>query len=82
MRGPWEDRAVGGYIGCEKMVLVQELLVLLAVSYEGAMRGDYVLAERCGKSNPRYDIDLSGSRALDAEGLWWEVITTTSLFRR
>ena len=45
----------------------QELLVLLAASYEGAMRGDYVLAERWGKSNPRFGFDLGGGRAIDAE---------------
>ena len=45
----------------------QQLVVLLAVSYDGAMQGDYVLAERWGKSNPRYDLDLSGGRALYAE---------------
>ena len=32
--GPCEDCAVRGYIGCEKMVLVQK--VLLAMGYEGA----------------------------------------------
>ena len=41
-----------------------------------------MLAERCGKSNPRFELDLSGGRALDAEGLWYGGITTRSLFQR
>ena len=71
MSGPCEDCAVGSVYfvredgASEKKW--QELLVLLAASYEGAMRGEYVLAERWGKINPRFDFDMSGGRAVDAE---------------
>ena len=45
----------------------QELLVLLAMGYEGAMRGEYGLAERWGKINLQFEFDLSGGRAINAE---------------
>ena len=50
----------------------QELLVLLAMGYEGAKRGDYVLAERWGEINPRVELDMIGGRAIDEKGRWWE----------
>ena len=40
-----------------------------------------MLAERWGKIDPRFDLDLSGSMAVDAEGQWWGVITMMSLFQ-
>ena len=43
---------------------------------------DYGLAERWGKINPRVEFDLSGGRAVDAEGQWCGVITMMSLFQR
>ena len=57
-------------------------LVLLFEGYEGAKRGDYVLAEKGGKINPRVEFDMSGGRALEAEGQWWGVINTRSLCQR
>ena len=60
----------------------QELLVLLTMGYEGAVRGDYGLAERWGKINPQFEFDLSGGRAIEAEGQWWGVINTRSLCQR
>ena len=63
---------LGVHIGREKMVLArkkwQELRFFWAVGYEGAKRGAYVLAERWGKINPQVEFDMSGGRALDAEG--------------
>ena len=56
---------LGVHIGCEKMVLVRK--VLLAMGYEGAKCGDYVLAERWGEIKPRGEFDMSGGRAIYAE---------------